>query len=119
MTDPEARLLRKGDGKKARLCFAVYTVSANRHGIIVANRFTQSVGTTEAKEAVGSIRNLKRRGFKPKSMGDDKGDHNTTLVQGMRLKTRPHTVPITGQQVDGLEEQNIAGAAIFSCPPMS
>jgi transposase len=104
VTDPEARLLRKARGKEAKLCFALHTVSENRHGIIVANRFSQSVGTTETKEAVKLIRHLKRRGFKPKSVGADKGYHNSEFVTGMRrLRAKPHVAQITGRHVNGLD----------------
>lgn len=108
VTDPESRLLRKALGKEARLCYTLHTVTENRNGLIVANRFTPSVGTTESKEAVGLVRHLKRRGFKPTTVGADKGYHNATFVQGLRrLSTKPHAVPITGRKVKGLDERTL------------
>jgi transposase len=108
VTDPQARLLRKGRGKEAKLCYALHTATENRHGLIVANRFSQSVGTTESKEAVALIRHLKRRGFKPASVGADKGYHTPTFVGGLRrLNTKPHAVPITGRKVVGLDERTM------------
>jgi transposase len=108
VTDPESRLLRKGRGKEAKLCFTLHTVSENRHGLIVGNRFTPSVGTTESKEAVNLIRYLKRRGFKPSSLGADKGYHTPMFVKGMRrFGVKPHAVPITGRRVEGLDERTM------------
>ena len=106
VTDPESRLLRKANGKEARLCFALHAVTENRHGLIVDTQFTQSVGTTESKESVAAIRRLKRRGFRPKTVGADKGYHNRTFVQGLRkLGVIPHAVPMSIRQIAGLDER--------------
>lgn len=108
VTDPEARLLRKAEGKEARLCYTLHTTTENRHGIIVANRFSRSVGTTESKEAVAMVRHLKRRKFNPASVGADKGFHTSTFVDGLRrLHVKPHVVPITGRKVEGLDERTL------------
>lgn len=106
VTDPEARLLRKGRGKEAKLCYALHAVSENRHGIVVDNRFTQSVGTTEWAEAVTMTKRLRRRGFRIRAMGADKAYHNRTFVGGMRkLRVLPHVVPVTGRKVAGVDER--------------
>jgi hypothetical protein len=108
VTDPESRLLRKGRGKEAKLCFTLHTVSENRHGLIIGTRFTPSVGTTESKEAVNLIRHLKRRGFKSSSVGAAKGYHTPMFVKGMRrFGVKPHAVPITGRRVEGLDERTM------------
>ena len=46
-TDPEARLLRKGKGKEARLAFMVHALMENRHGMLVDFQTTQATGTAE------------------------------------------------------------------------
>ena len=106
VTDPEARLLRKGRGKEAKLCFALHAVTENRHGLIVDTKFTRSVGTTESIESVAAIRRLRQRGFYPKTVGADKGYHNRTFVQGLRkLNVIPHAVPMSNRHIDGLDER--------------
>jgi transposase len=108
VTDPEARLLRKADGKEARLCFSFHTVTENRRGLIVANRFTPSVGTTEATQGVNLVRHLKRRRFPVKTVGADKGYHSAEFVQGMRrLGAKPHVATIRGREVDGLDGRTL------------
>ena len=46
-TDPEARLLRKGEGKEARLVFMAHALMENRHGMLVDFQTTQATGTAE------------------------------------------------------------------------
>jgi IS5 family transposase len=56
-TDPEARLLRKGRGKEAKLSFLGHVVTENRNGLVVASETTLATGTAE-REA--SVRMMKR-----------------------------------------------------------
>ena len=46
-TDPEARLLRKGKGKEARLVFMAHALMENRHGMLVDFQTTRATGRTE------------------------------------------------------------------------
>ena len=46
-TDPEARLLRKGKGKEAKLVFMAHALMENRHGLLVDFQTTQATGTAE------------------------------------------------------------------------
>ena len=43
-TDPEARLLRKGKGKEAKLVFMAHALMENRHGLLVDFQTTQARG---------------------------------------------------------------------------
>ncbi len=43
-TDPEAKLLRKGPGREARLCFAGHAAMENRHGLCVLFEVHPAVG---------------------------------------------------------------------------
>ena len=71
-TDPEAKLLRKGAGKEAKLCFAGHAVMENRHGLCVRFQVTPSVGVTENETALVQIDELEDRDFAPASVGADK-----------------------------------------------
>ena len=46
-TDPEARLLRKGKVKEAKLVFMAHALMENRHGLLVDFQTTQATGTAE------------------------------------------------------------------------
>jgi transposase len=83
-TDPEAKLIKKGPGQEARLCFAGHATMENRHGLCVLFEVRSAIGEPEAEVAVDQVVELKNRGFRPKSMGADKGYHTNGFVAGMR-----------------------------------
>src|SRR6218665_1329442 len=83
-TDPEAKLLRKGPGKEAKLCFAGHAVMENRTGLCVLFEVTPSVGVTESQTALAQVRQLQDREFRPVTVGADKGYHSQEFVQGCR-----------------------------------
>ena len=49
VTDPEARLYRKGSGKEAILCYMSHVLAEGRSGLVVDYRTTQAEGTAEPK----------------------------------------------------------------------
>jgi transposase len=51
-TDPEARLMRKGKGKEAKLSFAAHSLTENRNGLLVDFEVTEANGTCEREAAV-------------------------------------------------------------------
>lgn len=97
-TDPEAKLLCKGDGKESRLCFAAHATMENRHGLCVLFDVRPAVGEPESYVAVEQAAELRNRGMRPKTIGADKGYHTREFVEGMReMKIRPHPALKTGQ----------------------
>ena len=50
-TDPEARLLRKGRGREAKLCFTGHALMDNRNGQLVDLRVSQADGDAERNVA--------------------------------------------------------------------
>lgn len=83
-TDPEAKLMRKGPGKEAKLSFAGHAVMENRHGLCVKFDVRPVIGESESKVAVEQIQDLKKRGFTPKTVGGDKGYHTENFVEGLQ-----------------------------------
>jgi len=75
-TDPEAKLLRKSKGSASKLCFGLHASMDNRNGLCVTLDVHQAVGKTETSAAIDALDKLKERGFKPKTLGADKGYHN-------------------------------------------
>lgn len=97
-TDPEAKLLRKGPGKEARLCFAGHAAMENRNGLCVLFEVKPAVGAPESEVAVEQMTELRNRGFTPKTVGADKGYHTREFVEGVReQKIVPHCARKDGQ----------------------
>lgn len=98
-TDPEAKLLRKGPGKEARLCFAGHAAMENRNGLCVLFDIQPAVGAPESAVAVEQMTTLRARGFRPKTAGGDKGYHTREFVEGLRAQDIvPHPARKEGQK---------------------
>jgi transposase len=103
-TDGEAKLLRKGPGKEAKLCFAAHAAMENRQGLCIDLQVTPAVGVTESEIAVRQIQNLTTWGLTPRSVGGDKGYHTKEFVQGCRqIGVAPHVAEIKDRHVAGLD----------------
>jgi transposase len=90
-TDSEAKLVRKGNGQEARLCFAGHATMENRNGLCVLFEVRSAVGEPESEVAVDQAVELKNRGFRLKSIGADKGYHTAGFVEGVREHgIKPH-----------------------------
>jgi D-alanyl-D-alanine carboxypeptidase len=98
-TDPEAKLMKKGPGKEARLCFAGHATMENRHGLCVLFEVQPAVGAPESAVAVDQMIELRNRGFAPQTVGADKGYHTEEFVTGLRAqKIVPHPARKDGQK---------------------
>jgi transposase len=90
-TDPEAQLARKGPGKEAKLCFSAHVVMENRNGLCVAVSVADANPATERTQAVRLLKTLRRRGFRPTTVGGDKGYDTQQFVADVRaLGITPH-----------------------------
>jgi len=92
VTDPEARLARKGNGKEARLCYTGHLLSENRNGLIVDCELTEASGTAEREAALRLLARQRRRsGRRRLSVAADRGYDTRDFVAGAReLGTTPH-----------------------------
>lgn len=103
-TDPEARLMRKGPGKEARLCFSGHVLMENRHGLCVDLKIAPATGTAEREIALAMLRRQARRRIRPRTLGADKGYHCGAFVRTLRRRRiRPHLAQVTGRQTPGLD----------------
>lgn len=110
-TDADAKLVRKGPGKEAKLCFGAHLAMENRHGLCVRFAVKPAVGVTETAAALEQLAELKANGFRPKSVGADKGYHNGEFIQGARqLGAVPH--PALKQNQDPLHVRLTATHAV-------
>ena len=60
-TDPDCRLLKKGKGKEAKLCFMGHALMENRNGLVVDSRLTQATGKAEREAALEMVEDIPRR----------------------------------------------------------
>jgi hypothetical protein len=68
-TDPEARLMHKGNQHEAKLSYQGYALMENRHGLVVDGCLTQASGLAERETALAMARNLPPGA----TLGADKG----------------------------------------------
>jgi hypothetical protein len=88
-TDPDARLLRKGRGKEARLCFLGHVITENRNGLVVATETSLATGTAEREAAVKMIKRVARA--RRSTLGGDKNYDTGEHVEALRaLGVTPH-----------------------------
>src|SRR5439155_14568396 len=70
-TDPDARLLRKGTGKEAKLVYGATALMENRHGLCVDLRVDIATEVTESTAALGLLERQSARGLQPQTVGGD------------------------------------------------
>ena len=103
-TDPEARLVRKNDGTKARLCFGAPAVMENRNGLCVLFQVRNAVGEPESAVAVDGLIELRNRGLEPKRVGADRGYHTETFIEELRAEQiEPHPALMARRQPRGVK----------------
>jgi hypothetical protein len=64
-TDPESKLLRKGPGKEAKLCFAEHALMDHGHGLMSDVALTPAVGVTEPEAALAMLRRQRHNRIGP------------------------------------------------------
>jgi len=88
-TDPDCRLLKKGKGKEAKLCFMGHALMENRNGLVVDSRLTQATGTAEREAALEMVEN--RPGIKRITLAADKNYDTAEFVRKLRrMNATPH-----------------------------
>lgn len=89
-TDPEAKLMRKGKGKEAKLSFAVHALMENRNGLVADARVSEANGKCETTEALAMLAKQPKKARR-RTVGGDKNYDNREFVEGCRrLGFTPH-----------------------------
>jgi len=110
-TDPEAKLVRKGNGREARLCFAGHAAMENRNGLCVLFEVKPAVGAPESAVAVDQVRELQERGFDPRTLGADRGYCSQGFVTGVRSHgVVPHPAACANRRTMGVRIRSHAYA---------
>lgn len=95
-TDPDARLLRKGKGKEAKLVFMGHALMENRNGMLVDFQMSEATGKAERDAVPELIDRAKERQFHPTTLGADKNYDTRDCVKDMRTrKVTPHVTQNT------------------------
>lgn len=103
-TDPEARLMRKGPGKEARLSFLGHALMENRNGLCIDLKVNEATGYAEREAALAMLSRQGRKQVHPKTLGADKGYHASDFVDGLRGKNIiPHIAQAKNRKTPGLD----------------
>ncbi len=95
MTDPDARLYRKGRGKEAKLSFMGHALMENRNGLIVGAVATRASGHAERLAALHLMEPHAGRPQKV-TLGGDKGFDTGDFVAELReINVTPHVAQNT------------------------
>ncbi len=89
-TDPDAKLMRKGNGREAKLCFSAHSLMENRNGMLVGFRVDAADGRAERRNALQLIDDTKIHGGRI-TLGGDKGYDTRDFIAGCRERNvTPH-----------------------------
>lgn len=105
-TDSEARLAKKGKGKEAHLAFMGHALMENRHGLVVDFQVSQATGTAERDAVPELIEQARERGFRPRTLGADKGYDTTAFVADLRRRqVTPHVTQNTSGRRSAIDRR--------------
>lgn len=90
-TDPDARLMKKGSGKEAKLVDAAHALMENRNGLLVGFLINVATGKAERDAVPELLSRAMVQGFHPRTVGSDKGYDTKECVAAQRnLGVTPH-----------------------------
>jgi len=102
-TDPDAKLMRKGNGQPAKLSYGGHALMENRSGLCGDLLITDAT-LAEHQAARQLLTRARRRKIHPKTLGADKGYHVKDFVQHLREHgIKPHIARIDGRKTPGLD----------------
>lgn len=103
-TDPDARLLRKGAGKEAKLCYGFHALMENRHGLLTEVSTTLAGTKVERDAALAMLDRQSKRGVDAVSLAGDKGYHASEFVHGLwERDIKPHIARVSNRSIPGLD----------------
>jgi Transposase DDE domain len=110
----EALLAKKGKGKEARLASAGHALMENHNGLLVDFQLSQATGTAERDAVPALIDQARDRGFRPQTLGADKGDDTRACIADLRQrKVTPHVSQNTSGRrgaIDGRTTRHVGYA---------
>jgi transposase len=104
-TDPEAKLMRKGPGKEAKLSFSAHALMENRNGLLVDFRVAEANGRAEREVALEML-DAARDGSKRITAAGDKGyDTHDFVAQCRRRRITPHVAQNTSRRRSAVDRR--------------
>ncbi len=89
-------MAKKGKGKEARLAYAGHALMENHHGLLVDFQLSTAIGTAERDAVPNLIDQARERGFRPRTLGADKGYDTKACVADLRdRQVTPHVTQNT------------------------
>jgi transposase len=105
-TDAEARLMRKGRGKEAKLCFSGHVLMEHRHGLCVDLCIEPATGVAERVAAQRLLRRQGHKRVRPRTLAADKGYHTRDFIRYLRTRRiQPHIAQVTHRTTPGLDRR--------------
>jgi transposase len=102
-TDPQARLMRKGNGQPAKLSYGAHALMENRHGLLVDLAITDAT-LAEPWAAAPLVDRRRRARQRLGTLGADKGYHTKAFVELLRQRRiAPHIARIENRATPGLD----------------
>jgi transposase len=100
-TDPETKLMRKGNGKEAKLSFSAHSLMENRNGLLVGFSVDEASGTAERRNALRLIDDIKTTNGRI-TLGADKGYDSRDFIADCREReVTPHVARKPNSAIDG------------------
>jgi transposase len=102
-TDPDAKLMRKGNGQPAKLSYGAHVLMDNRHGLCAEIELTDA---TEAEHRLADrlLSRARQRHWKIKTVGADKGYCVRQFIHRCRRRgIAPHVARIKHRRTPGLD----------------
>lgn len=95
LTDPEARLARKGKGKPAYLSHSGHVLMENRNGLCLDISIAEATGTAEREQALSLLSRVKDiHGLQPSTLGMDAGYADGYFMAGLESDGVVPHVPV-------------------------
>ena len=103
ITDPQARLYRKGKGKEAKLSYIGNALTENRHGLVVEAELGSATGTIEREAAMRMVARHSP-GSRRLTLGADKAYDVHGFVDDLRdLNVTPHIAQNTTNRTSAID----------------
>jgi transposase len=96
ITDPEARLYKKGDGQPAKLSYMGHAVMENRHGLVVGGCATLATGKAEREAALALLDSGPAYSGRRITLGADKAYDVADFVAALRARAVSPHIAIDG-----------------------
>ncbi|RME97320.1 MAG: IS5 family transposase, partial [Alphaproteobacteria bacterium] len=105
IVDPEARLMRKGDGQPALLSHSAHLLMDSRSGLLIDIAVDEANGTAERAQALRMLDGLRRRRVRcwPRTLGADAGYKAGPFLHELQRRGVTPYVPIPDGPIRGAD----------------